>query len=1102
MNRNIRKKIYILITIFSIIVFNLTTYSIKASNLYKHNLVEKWSYQSKNGDYLQDVKFDKDGTIYLSNGGDYVSYIIALDFDGRLIWDYYLRGRDFNNFYVTEDYIYLISTFNQTDNLILLDKNTGRKVDEVTLDLTEDEFIKTVAVDYDGNIFVTTENSFIIFEEDGDRKWSLGIEIAFDFKPVIGPNGRVYIMEYIEDTDRHRLYSITSKGSIKWKKYLTFNGYRFTSKHSDYPIMFDEDGTIYIKDEITIYSIDYKDGDTNWKYLLEEDRTNEFYFFLEPDKEYNEGIDSNRSQFLVNKIDDNIILMSDYEIIALDADDGKEKWNFDRGIYFIKDITEVNDIVYAMFDRLYAFDEDGDIDWSYDIENQSSYFNLDLQVDNSGNLYLYEYKYNSGNGTLSLLDRNGNIRWESKELPSGRHEWYSTEIGPIHKTYNYSNGQYESELSVINAEGVRNKIKVDGAVINVIERYDYLYILTNKKLYTFKYSYVLSGTSPTGPTNEKDGSNYLKGYNLDEKWDYRIDKDDYELKVFTDMDNNTYISMFDGDYLAYIYSIDSEGDLNWKKNLTREDVSGFSISEDYIQLFDAYYKNNDYILLNKDSGKKIRSFRLNFSKADINDIIFDADENIYLSTEDELTKYNKYGSKSWDIDMEIPPSTKTVIGSDNVIYAFEYLSGNKYKLHAISNSNGKKEWSKILYFEDYSLGDKEDPILFDEDGTLYILNDDDNTLYSIDPEDGDINFKHVGNNSINILTKPDKNYLKSQSHNRSKNLANKIDNKVIVYSNNEVYALNSNNGRVDWSFKDNNYLRDIKEQNEILYVVFDDLYALNKYGDEIWDYELNSNVYYDTELIINDYGYIYVSENKSSKKDGLIHALNEYGQLQWQYKTLTNSEQNWYLTKKAPIYSAYNNYYNDTELYTINRNGSINKAAVDGKLIELIENDNYIYILTDEQLYSLKHLSGYTTTTIAKFNVNDKNSTNNPIAPNSNNRSNIKLYINGLKQDFGSNVLVIDGRTLVPVIQIFNQIGGFVKWDNISKSATINRDGDIIVLRNNSKIATINGTNVSLDTKAQIINGSFMIPLRFVGESLGAKVIWDYATQTIYIVTR
>jgi hypothetical protein len=43
------------------------------------------------------------------------------------------------------------------------------------------------------------------------------------------------------------------------------------------------------------------------------------------------------------------------------------------------------------------------------------------------------------------------------------------------------------------------------------------------------------------------------------------------------------------------------------------------------------------------------------------------------------------------------------------------------------------------------------------------------------------------------------------------------------------------------------------------------------------------------------------------------------------------------------------------------------------------------------------------------------------------------------------------------------------------------------------------GAVIELDTPAKIVNGRTFVPLRFVGEALGAKVDWDQASLSVVI---
>lgn len=96
---------------------------------------------------------------------------------------------------------------------------------------------------------------------------------------------------------------------------------------------------------------------------------------------------------------------------------------------------------------------------------------------------------------------------------------------------------------------------------------------------------------------------------------------------------------------------------------------------------------------------------------------------------------------------------------------------------------------------------------------------------------------------------------------------------------------------------------------------------------------------------------------------------------------------------------------------------------------------------------------------------------------------------------------MINGRVLVPLRGIFEALGAYITWVP-STQTVIAQSGSVdLQLRIGERTALVNGRSVTLDVPAQIINGSTMVPLRFVGESLGADVKWNGQSQTVLIYT-
>ncbi|WP_449240623.1 N-acetylmuramoyl-L-alanine amidase [Desulfoscipio gibsoniae] len=79
-------------------------------------------------------------------------------------------------------------------------------------------------------------------------------------------------------------------------------------------------------------------------------------------------------------------------------------------------------------------------------------------------------------------------------------------------------------------------------------------------------------------------------------------------------------------------------------------------------------------------------------------------------------------------------------------------------------------------------------------------------------------------------------------------------------------------------------------------------------------------------------------------------------------------------------------------------------------------------------------------------------------------------------------------RTLVPFRQIFEALGAKVWFDSGVNAAFGQKDDLTIKLPINQKAAYKNNSQIQLDVAAQVVNGRTMVPLRFIGESLGCRV--------------
>lgn len=112
------------------------------------------------------------------------------------------------------------------------------------------------------------------------------------------------------------------------------------------------------------------------------------------------------------------------------------------------------------------------------------------------------------------------------------------------------------------------------------------------------------------------------------------------------------------------------------------------------------------------------------------------------------------------------------------------------------------------------------------------------------------------------------------------------------------------------------------------------------------------------------------------------------------------------------------------------------------------------------------------------------------------------FYINGEGQKLRCPVRIENDRSLVPVREITESLGGKVDWDGSTKSIAIAYDGSSIKLKIDQPYAIVNGMPKVLPSLVPpriYCNGVTMVPLRFVSEILGAEVEYFENDKTIEV---
>jgi len=114
----------------------------------------------------------------------------------------------------------------------------------------------------------------------------------------------------------------------------------------------------------------------------------------------------------------------------------------------------------------------------------------------------------------------------------------------------------------------------------------------------------------------------------------------------------------------------------------------------------------------------------------------------------------------------------------------------------------------------------------------------------------------------------------------------------------------------------------------------------------------------------------------------------------------------------------------------------------------------------------------------------------------------IKIVVDGRDLVLDQPPIIKSGRTLVPLRAIFEALQAVVDYNPTTKTITAKKGNTTVTLTIGSKSATINGTSVTLDVEAQIINGRTLVPVRFVSEALGEDISYDPTKKQVTVTTK
>lgn len=115
-------------------------------------------------------------------------------------------------------------------------------------------------------------------------------------------------------------------------------------------------------------------------------------------------------------------------------------------------------------------------------------------------------------------------------------------------------------------------------------------------------------------------------------------------------------------------------------------------------------------------------------------------------------------------------------------------------------------------------------------------------------------------------------------------------------------------------------------------------------------------------------------------------------------------------------------------------------------------------------------------------------------------QSGITVYVNGSPVMFGNaGPRMMGQRVMVPLRGVFEEMGADVDWNSSRQEVRAMLGNKTVMLHVGDTDASVNGQAMTLDAAPMQWNNRVYVPLRFIGESLGAEVRWEPSTEAVYI---
>lgn len=124
----------------------------------------------------------------------------------------------------------------------------------------------------------------------------------------------------------------------------------------------------------------------------------------------------------------------------------------------------------------------------------------------------------------------------------------------------------------------------------------------------------------------------------------------------------------------------------------------------------------------------------------------------------------------------------------------------------------------------------------------------------------------------------------------------------------------------------------------------------------------------------------------------------------------------------------------------------------------------------------------------------------------------VNIVIDGEELNLDVVPQIIDGRVMVPIRGVLENLGALVKWDDETQTVSARKSSKTVSLEIGSNDVTLDKgeTNddgsaktetIQTDVAAQLVSDRTLVPLRVISEAMGYSVDWNDETYTVSIST-